>query len=190
MNIRIEPLTGALIPEYLRFFDTIGFTDNPDWSACYCTFYHQKGGVEAWSRTTKEGNRAAAIDLIKKGELRGFLAFEADTPAGFCNVNLKTAFSFDKNRQEVCGNADGETVSIVCFIIAPDKRRKGIGSRLLDAAIAHHRDGGIRRFEAYPARNASGDASNYHGPLSLYLSHGFSIVRECEDYTVVARTED
>jgi GNAT superfamily N-acetyltransferase len=191
MNIRIKQLTENLTRDYLNFFDNIGFTDNPDWSTCYCTYFHHKGGVDEWNRTSKAGNRAVAIELIKNGALRGFLAYDTKTPIGFCNANIKTAYSFEKNRGQVYGyeNTDKATVAIVCFIVAPAMRKRGVGALLLENVIEHYARKGIRRFEAYPAKDATGDAPNYHGPEALYRSHGFVAVEEFDNYTIMRRTE-
>lgn len=40
MSIEIKALAPELLDDYLAFFDSVAFTDNPDWSGCYCCFYH------------------------------------------------------------------------------------------------------------------------------------------------------
>jgi hypothetical protein len=49
------------------------------------------------------------------------------------------------------------------------------------------RDQGLRVAEANPSRDANSDAENHFGPLSLYLSSGFSVVKEQADGLVVVR---
>ena len=49
------------------------------------------------------------------------------------------------------------------------------------------RDQGLRIAEANPSRDAASDAANHFGPLSLYLSSGFSVVKEQDDGLVVVR---
>ena len=49
------------------------------------------------------------------------------------------------------------------------------------------KDQGLLVAEANPSRDATSDAQNHFGPLSLYLSSGFSIVREQDDGLVVVR---
>ena len=46
MNIAIKALSLDLIDDFLYFFDEIAFTDNPEWSGCYCVFYHHNGDEE------------------------------------------------------------------------------------------------------------------------------------------------
>ena len=80
--------------------------------------------------------------------------------------------------------------SIVCFVIAKNHRRKGIARRLLEAACKGFKAQGFTMAEAYVLKDAKGDAMNYPGPLSMYLSAGFEPFRECccdGDDTIVVR---
>jgi len=45
----VKELTPSLRDDFLVFFDTVAFADNPDWSDCYCSLYHfaNKGKVES-----------------------------------------------------------------------------------------------------------------------------------------------
>ncbi len=45
----------------------------------------------------------------------------------------------------------------------------------------------MRAVEARPVKDAKSAAANHHGPLSLYLSAGFSVVQEDEDGSVLVR---
>jgi hypothetical protein len=49
------------------------------------------------------------------------------------------------------------------------------------------RDQGLLVAEANPSREATSDAENHYGPLSLYLSSGFSVIKEQDDGLVVVR---
>ena len=66
-------------------------------------------------------------------------------------------------------------------------RRKGIARALLDAACTGLREQGMTIAEANPRPNAQTPADNHFGPLSLYLSSGFSVHREDEDGSVYVR---
>ena len=76
---------------------------------------------------------------------------------------------------------------ITCFVVARDHRRTGVARTLLEAACEMLREQGLSIAEANPSRKASTDAENHYGPLSLYLSAGFSLVRERADGIVVVR---
>jgi GNAT superfamily N-acetyltransferase len=86
---------------------------------------------------------------------------------------------------------DAESIgSIMCFIVAREYRRGGIARQLLDAACAGFAARGLMIAEGYVLKGAQGDAMNYPGPLSMYLSAGFEAHRECccdGDETIVVR---
>lgn len=187
MNISIKKLSLKLIESFLYFFDEIAFTDNPGWGHCYCVFFHHKGSEHDWLLKTKKDNRETAIRLINENKLRGFLAFEDSKPVGWCSVNEKKSFSFNKNRKNVLSDIDDEIISIVCFLVAPGYRKKGISAMLLNKIIFYYGEKKFRFLEAYPLKDESSDSKNYHGPLSLFIKHGFYIEKEYESCDVVRR---
>lgn len=169
-DITIKPLTPTLLNDYLNFFDNDAFADNPDWSACYCRCHHFNHKECDFDSTGAEENRAAAIELIKNGKIKGYLAYDNDKPVGWLNANNRnnfTAVPYDKlNGSEKIG-------SIMCFVIAKDYRRQGIARKLLNTACNGFKKQGLEFVETYPVADVIGDDKNYHGPQSLYLSAGF-----------------
>ena len=84
MEISIKPLSADLISDYLDFFDNIVFSENPDWSACYCFSFHFTGTTEQWNR---EENRSSVIRYITENKMAGYLAYSDNKPVGWCNAN-------------------------------------------------------------------------------------------------------
>src|SRR2546426_4181726 len=39
-DLVVKELTPSLRDDFLLFFDTVAFADNPEWSDCYCSAYH------------------------------------------------------------------------------------------------------------------------------------------------------
>ena len=89
MKLLIKQLASDIIDDWLYFFDEIGFANNPDWSGCYCRFYHFKGTIKEWENQTKEENKKASTDLILSGQMHGFLAYLDNKPVGWCNINSR-----------------------------------------------------------------------------------------------------
>jgi ribosomal protein S18 acetylase RimI-like enzyme len=85
--------------------------------------------------------------------------------------------------------APHEAAVIVCFVIAPAWRRRGVASALLDVALADFAARGIAVVDAFPFKSgASTDATDhYHGPASLFASRGFVPVADHPDLTVVRK---
>lgn len=185
MDITIKRLNKTLLNDYLNFFDNIAFVDNKEWEGCYCVFYHHDQDVKNWLSRSKNDNRSMAIDLINDNKLKGFLAYCNENPVGWCNVNYKALFSFDKNLQKVYSDQDDSIVSIVCFLISHKYRHLGISTKLLRAVIDYYKNAEKKHIEAYPFKNVAKDSENYHGPLNLYLKNGFYIDKEYEEYFVM-----
>ncbi|MBT8327055.1 MAG: GNAT family N-acetyltransferase, partial [Bacteroidia bacterium] len=77
--------------------------------------------------------------------------------------------------------------SIVCFLIHPEYRRKGIAQQILDKIITDYSTKDFDYFEAYPKKAESSCEGNFKGPLELYKRNNFTIHKEYKDYYVVRR---
>jgi ribosomal protein S18 acetylase RimI-like enzyme len=90
------------------------------------------------------------------------------------------------------GTKDPKVGAIVCFVVAPDQRRQGIATTLLEAALEHLRKRGMTTAEAYPVLGEIDPRRwsqiNYVGPLSMYVKAGFEVVEKNDDRAVVRRT--
>ena len=87
------------------------------------------------------------------------------------------------------GAIDPAVGAIMCFVVAPDQRRQGVATALLDAAVEHLRKRGMRTAEAYPWLGeidpSRWSQSMYVGPLSMYVKAGFAVEEKHEDFAVV-----
>jgi GNAT superfamily N-acetyltransferase len=187
MEITVHPLDPGRLEDYLAFFDREAFSDNPEWADCYCLFYHVPD--PDWESRTGARNREDAAALIRAGGLRGWLAYDAGRPIGWCNANAKERFARLAAESAQWGEArPGERVlSVVCFVVAPAYRRKGVARLLLQEACAGAARAGYRWAEGYPRKVERNAAQAYHGPLALYRSEGFTELRELEQSWIVRR---
>ena len=184
MNITIRPLTPDLLNDYLFFFDNMVFTENPDWSKCYCYSFHFTGTREQWN---KKANRAAVAQLINAGKMRGYLAYSDNTPVGWCNANDRDNYQRLKTIYDLDGDPGDKICSVVCFLIHPNYRGKGIAKMLLDIVIDEYSGKAYDYLEAYPMKTGSSCEKNYKGPLSLYEKSNFRKVKEQDHYFIVRR---
>ncbi|MDF2841301.1 MAG: hypothetical protein K0Q99_2073 [Clostridia bacterium] len=180
MNITVKRLKPELKDDFLYFFDEVAFTDNEKWSACYCQCYLETPGDE-WLQRTAEMNRNAAIQRIENETMSGFIAFEDNHPVGWCHAGLK------KNIKAFSDEPDGDTAIIVCFIISPKHRRKGIATTLLNYILDTFKEEGVQCIEAYPSKNLEKTDINYHGFLSMYQNVGFEMIHEEENCYLVRK---
>jgi GNAT superfamily N-acetyltransferase len=117
--------------------------------------------------------------------MQGFIAYSGKDPIGWCNVNSKDKYSHIMFKDE---SEEGKKIAaIVCFLIAPNYRKKGISRLLLKEACRAYKNKKFDCMEAYPIKNGKSDAHNYHGPYSLFLSEGFLVVKELEQIYVMRK---
>ena len=76
----------------------------------------------------------------------------------------------------------------MCFLIAPAYRKKGVARKLLKHAIKILKENGYSWIEAYPREGDLSDAHSYHGPVSLFDSEGFIVVREDEHFLLMRKS--
>ncbi len=185
-TIAIRKMTPDLLPDYLAFFDGPAFTDNPEWSSCFCCFHHVPD-VKEWEIRTAAQNRELASRLISEDRLQGFLAYDAGRPVGWCKAAARVQIPALVHWPIYAVPDETQVGSIVCFVIEKNHRRRGIASMLLDAACDSFQRAGLKIAEAYPRLGVSDDAGNYHGPLQMYLAHGFTKFRELETFWIVRK---
>jgi ribosomal protein S18 acetylase RimI-like enzyme len=74
--------------------------------------------------------------------------------------------------------------TILCFLVAPSARGRGIATALLNAACESLKAQGLLLVEANPRPAAKEAAENHFGPLSMYLAAGFTVGRTDPDGSV------
>ncbi|OYU45484.1 MAG: hypothetical protein CFE44_07260 [Burkholderiales bacterium PBB4] len=183
-TVSIKELVPSLQQDFLRFFDGTAFSDNPKWSSCYCQCFYEDHSVIKWSERTAPQNRALACQRIQSQRMQGHLAYSDETPVGWCNAaprNLLHALD-----DEPVPDAN-EVGTILCFLVEPSLRGKGVARQLLEAACDGLRKQGLLIAEANPRPRSTSAAENHFGPLKMYLSAGFTVYREDEDGSVWVR---
>ena len=193
--IVVKPLTPALGADFLRFFDHergAAFADNPEWAKCYCHFYNVPRAID-WPALSASQNRIAMQARVEVGATDGFLAFDGEEVVGWLNAQPRHMLPhcFERMRiEETSLPCEAfEAAVIVCFVVAPKKRRQGIARALLTAALASFTARGLKLIDAFPFKSGASNlaADHYHGSLPLFLDHGFSVLREDETLTVVRK---
>ena len=184
MNIEIKPLTKNLRDEYLFLFDNMVHKENPDWSKCYCNDYHFLGDV---ATCTREISRSSVINLINENKLTGYLVFDDDKPIGWCNVNNRLNYQRLLRDYDLIDNPDDKACSIVCFLIHPDYRRKGIAQKILERIIKDYSNKDFDYMEVYPRKGELSSEGNFKGPLELYKRFDFKINKEYDNYYVLRK---
>ena len=184
--VSVQELSPALLPDFLKFFDGTAFSDNPKWSSCYCQCFYEDHSVVKWSARTAPQNRAFACERIQARSMQGYLAYSGGVPVGWCNAaprHLLRALD-----DEPSPDAD-KVGAIICFLVEPRQRGRGVARQLLEAACEGLRRQGLSIAEANPRTASTSAAENHFGPLGLYLSAGFAVHREDEEGSVYVRRQ-
>ena len=184
MDITTEKLRPEMADKYIEYFDNRAFSDGSAEKGCYCVWHHwtdakeqERGKAPVEQRPFFK--RDYARELITCGRLNGFAAFCGGDMVGFCNADDKSRY-FRLSRENApdtwTGLQGGERVlSVVCFIVAPDMRRKGIASALLESACRYAEEKGFDYIEGYPS---SGEfkVTDCGGARSMFTALGFDII--------------
>ncbi|MES2957426.1 MAG: GNAT family N-acetyltransferase [Pseudomonadota bacterium] len=183
-NLHCTELTAERSADYLKFFDSRAFSDNPRWSGCYCYFPLHDPAKTDWHQRSAVENRSAISTCLATGQARGYLAYAEGEVVGWCNAGPWAQFPMLSEDPE----PDAATLGVVfCFVVAPEARGQGVAAALLEAACEGLRRQGMTAVQAKPLKAAEGAAANHLGPISLYLKAGFQVVRETDEGDVFVR---
>jgi ribosomal protein S18 acetylase RimI-like enzyme len=190
MEFTIKELSFNLTNDYLDFFDNLAFSDDNPNGPCYCTSpfmdkITEEKMVSEFGNDIKGTIRRYAVEMLKEGKIRGYLAFEGDIAIGWCNaadMESYLAFIPDIARQNKCG----KTFSVVCFSIAPEYRGKGIATSFLNRVCSDAKSRGYSAVEGYVKLNNGLTNYDYNGPTGLYEKAGFSKVAR-QDKQIIMR---
>lgn len=194
MNIQIKKLTPADAEEYIHFFETTPHDDyNPE-NTCYCVSWCSDDHRTMEAYPSREERRAMAAEYVKSGKIQGYLAYADGQIVGWCNANTKSEctncggwlFSMPQVGQ-LPFDQNEKVKSIYCFLIAPDRKRKGIARKLLQYACQDAARCGFEYVEAYPQKEAADERMFFMGFVSLYQDMGFDIYAETEDQWVMRK---
>ncbi len=194
-DIVVKPLAPALAGDFLRFFDHergVAFADNPEWANCYCHFYEVPVAID-WASLSGAQNRTAIQARIEVGEMEGFLAFDGSEPIGWLNAQPRHKLPHCFDRMRVLPTPlpcpPYEAAVIVCFIVAPAWRRRGIARALLAEGLSSLAARGFKLVDAFPFKAGDSElaADHYHGALSTFVAAGFATLTETDAITVVRK---
>ena len=185
MPITIRKLTPDLAHDYACFFDVTPHDEGIDAHKCYCVCWCSED-AEGKDFSTAEKRRQIAIDYVEHGILQGYLAYKGDAIVGWCNANTKADYlkcvSWRRFMSYVPLDEGARVKSVFCFVIAPEKQRQGIATRLLERVCDDAARDGFDAVEAYPYKTA-----NFGGYTVMYQRLGFEVAAETENGLVMRK---
>jgi GNAT superfamily N-acetyltransferase len=175
MALEIRPLTRGRLADVAALFGQGG---DPKW--CWCAYFRVRGldfmhSTAANNRGILEG---AIHDDGKDHPAPGLVAYLDGEPVGWTSLGPREDYERLAYSKVLAPIDDRPVWSIVCFVVARQRRGQGIAVALLDAAIAYATEHGATTLEAYPVDASAGrisSASAYHGTLTMFERAGFTI---------------
>lgn len=184
MEYKVRALTPQLAECFADYLEGLDFSYAPHWATCYCRYYHLNCSREEWMGRTGQENRKESLEQIKSGNMKGYLAFENDKCIGWCNANdihsyLRLENSFDSIIK------DQKVGCVICFVIHPEYRGKGVARTLLKNAVEGFKAQGYDAVLALPVENMEEPEKLYRGTHNMYRENGFTEIEKRDGFSVM-----
>ena len=175
-ELAFRPLTPDRLDDLAGLFGQGG-----DAKWCWCAWYRVRSVT--FRDASAADNRAVleAVACDASVPAPGLLAYASEEVAGWVSLGPRDGFERLQHSRVLAPVDDTPVWSIVCFVVGRRWRRRGVASRLLEAALEYASREGASMAEAYPvvtdgARTSS--ATLYRGTLDMFLRAGFEVVAE------------
>jgi GNAT superfamily N-acetyltransferase len=119
----------------------------------------------------------------KSATTSGLVAYLDGEPAGWCNVEPRTAYPYFRSvpwRKRKEDKSDASIWAVPCFITRSGFRRRGLSYALARAAVDFARERGARALEGYPMIPERGKDVPWGelsvGHVSIFTAAGFAEV--------------
>jgi GNAT superfamily N-acetyltransferase len=179
-DLRVVPANDAPFADVEAVFGTKG-----DPAHCWCQWYKIPGSN--WRSVGDEAlHDRLEAQLASSESGPGLLAYDGDTPAGWCAVEPRPNLVRLPHSRIVAGGTpdpdftDPGIWAVSCFVVPRAHRKRGVGGALAEAAVAYAREHGARILEAYaidPAVRPKVPAAElFHGTVGMFERAGFTEV--------------
>ncbi len=193
MALRYEELNPGLWPDLATLFGKHGAQEG-----CWCIWWRLQRGGKLWEETKGRKARERMRRLVKSERASGMLAFDGETPVGWCSFGPLSDFprvsrmrGYPKEGEP---NSAPSTWSINCFFIARKHRGRGVARGLLKAALKTMRKRGATLVEAYPVTPTQegkriAEPYAYTGPIAIFEEAGFKEIQRISPTRPLVRLE-
>jgi GNAT superfamily N-acetyltransferase len=167
--LAFHPLT----PERWDAFEAL-FGDRGACGGCWCMYWRRPRSE--FEKNKGAGNRRAMKALVTAEREPGLLAFDGETPVGWCAVAPREEYQA-LGRSRVLKQVDDVPVwSVSCLFVAKEYRHRGVSVALLKAAIDFVAERGGTTVEGYPVEPKTEEmpaAFAWTGLASAFKKAGF-----------------
>src|SRR5262245_17415571 len=168
LNLTIRPLTPDLWPALEDLFGKSGACNG-----CWCMYWRIGS---AYRKRTREQNKAAFREIVKRGPPPGLLAFDGDVAVGWCQLTPRDALPW-LDRAWRLKHVDAVPVwSLSCFYVRKGYRKRGVTAALIAAALKAAKRAKAPALEAYPLDADLTPSASGTGYASTFARAGFKTV--------------
>ena len=183
--LRVVAAADAPFTDVEAVFGTKG-----DPAHCWCQWYKIPGSDWRGIGDAALHDRLAA-QLAAPDAGPGLLAYDGDTPVGWCAIEPRANLPRLKQSRIITGGTPNPDLdepgvwALSCFVVPRAYRRRGVGKALTEAAVDFARANGARIVEGYAidpvVRGKTPAAELFHGTVSMFLNAGFEEVSRPKD---------
>ncbi len=148
-TISCRPVTRSNLDDLLVVFGEQGAS-----CGCWCMYWRISG--DAFASNGNDGNRAALLDRIRRGEVPGVLAYVDGVPVGWCSVAPRDTFREVVPREPSGGIAPREPCEASRDIAAGDTFREAVPREPSGDIVPREPSGGVA---SVLCEDAAGEAS-------------------------------
>jgi GNAT superfamily N-acetyltransferase len=175
-SLDIQPVTADRWPDLAELFERPGPRGSwPRTSACYCMFWRLPSAEyeAAFRRRSLESvsggpNKEAMRKLVAAGTVPGLLASLDGRAVGWVAVSPRAELvrlDSSPGLHSAAEPPDARAWSVSCFYVHRSAWRRGVGTALLDAAVARAVERGATMIEGYPVQAGSVDPYTAYGTM-------------------------
>jgi GNAT superfamily N-acetyltransferase len=166
--LTIRALTPDLWPALEDLFGARGACNG-----CWCMYWRIGA---SYRRASRLRNKEAFRQVVERGPPPGLLAFDGDTPVGWCQLTPRDQLPWLDRVWRLKRVDDLPVWSLSCFYVRRGYRRRGVASALIAAALDVARRAGAPALEAYPLDPDLTPSTSSTGYVSTFVRSGFEIV--------------
>jgi len=149
--------------------------------SCWCMYYRMSaseyGRVSALELADATRRRSARMRArLEAATAPGMLAYIDGAPVGWCGLGPRAEFTRLQRSRTIPAVDDAAVWSIVCFLVRPGFRRRGVAAALLEGAVSYARDCRAPAVEGYPVDCAGARIDStfaYVGTAGMFEAAGF-----------------
>jgi GNAT superfamily N-acetyltransferase len=177
----IEPLTSRHWPAFAELMEEGGPSRR-----CWCMYW--RIGAEYRTRAPDD-NRDALHEAVAAGPPLGLVALAGSTAVGWCQVTAREALPALDRPWRLRRVDDVPVWCISCFYVRKGWRRRGVMTRLTEAAVDFARRGGAPAVEVYPLDAEVSPSATSMGYASTFQELGFSEIARRSPERPIMRLE-